>query len=76
MPGSFRGKVAALPEIVGFGDVFNVSHADVGFGDGVLEGDDASGAGIGIVETGEPQHGSNMSGYFARICCMCSLSPR
>ena len=61
---SFCGKVAALPKIVGLGDVFDVRQADVGFGDGVLEGDDASGARIGVVETGEPEHGSNVSGVF------------
>ena len=48
MPGSFLCKVAAFPEIIGFGDVFNVFHADVGFSDGALEGDDARCPGIGV----------------------------
>ena len=58
--GGFGGEVGRVPGIVGFVDVFAVGEGDLLFGDGGFEGEDTGGAGFGIGEAGEAEHGGDV----------------
>ena len=53
-------KVGLRPGVVGFVDVFVLREADVFFRDGMLQLDDALGAGVRVRESRKLEHGGDV----------------
>ena len=62
--GSFGVEVGGVPGVVGFVDVFAVGERDLLLGDCGFERDDAGGAGFGVGEAGETEHGGDVKEIF------------
>ena len=58
--GGFGGKVGLLPGVVGFVDVLVLGEGQMFFGDGMLQIDNALGAGVGVGESRELEHGRDV----------------
>ena len=74
--GGFRGEVGGVPWIVGFVDVFAVGERDLLLRDGGLEGENASGAGVGSERPARRNMAAMCAWYFARMLFMLSESER